>query len=69
MILACFFSSGCAEDVANNQTNHQFTSIVVVRFMSSARVLWIIRRTVFNMYVCLNHNWRYEYSQSDRRDK
>ena len=37
----------------NTQTNHHFTSIMVEHFMNSARVCWIIRRTVFNLYVCL----------------
>ena len=49
MILVYFPSGGCVDDVVNNQTNHQFTSIIVVYFMNSARVCWIIRRTVFNM--------------------
>ena len=41
-----FPSGGCVDNVANNQTNHQFTSIVVVHFMNSARVCWIIRTSV-----------------------
>ena len=49
MILVYFPLGGCADDVVNNQTNHQFASIIVVHFMNSARVCWIIRRTVFNM--------------------
>ena len=54
MILVYFPSGGCV-DVTNNQTNHhQFTSIMVVHFMNSARVCWIIRRTVFNVYISLN---------------
>ena len=59
MILVSFPSGGCVDDAVNNPTNHQFTSIIVIQFMNSARVCWIIRRTVFNMYVCLNHSWRY----------
>ena len=69
MILVYFPSGGCVDDVANNQTNHQFTSIIVVHFMNSARVCWIIRRTVFNMYVRLYHSWRYERNQLERRDE
>ena len=34
-----FPSGGCVDDVVNNQTNHQFTSIKVEHFMNSARVL------------------------------
>ena len=49
MILVYFHSGGYVDDVVNNQTNHQFTSIMVVHFMNSARVGWIIRRAVFNM--------------------
>ena len=37
MILVYFPSGGCVDDVANNQTNHKFTSVIVVHF--SARVL------------------------------
>ena len=61
MILVYFPSGGCVDDVVNNQTNHQITSIIVV-LMNSARVCWIIRRTVLNVYVCLNHSWRYEHN-------
>ena len=66
MILVYFPSGGCVNDVVNNQTNLQFTSIVVEHFMHSARVCWIIRRilSVFNVYVCLNHSWRYECKQT-----
>ena len=67
MILVYFPSGGCVDDVVNNQTNHQFTSIIAVPFMNSARVYWIIRRTVFNMYGCLNHSWRYEHNHFERR--
>ena len=69
MILVCFPSGGCVDDFVNNQTNHQFTSIIVVHFMNSARVCWIIRRTVFNTYNCLNHSWRYEQNQFEKRDE
>ena len=69
MILVYFPSGGCVDDVVNNQTNHQFTSVIVVHFMNSARVCWVIRRTVFNMYVRLNHSWRYEHNQFERRDE
>ena len=56
MILGYFPSDGCVDDVINNQRNHQFTSIILEHFMNSARVCWIIRRTVFNAYACLNHS-------------
>ena len=54
MILVYFPSGGCVDGVVNNRTNHQFISVIVVHFMNSARVCWNIRRTVFNVYVCLN---------------
>ena len=38
MILICFPSGGCVNDIVNNQINHQFTSAIVVNFMNSARV-------------------------------
>ena len=69
MILVYFPSGGCV-DVTNNQTNHhQFTSIMVVHFMNSARVCWIITRTVFNMYVRLNLSRGNERKQFEKRDK
>ena len=56
MILIYFPSGGCVNDVVNNQTNHQFTLIIAEHFMNSARVCWIIRRTAFDVYICLNHS-------------
>ena len=50
MILVYFPSGGCANDVVNNRKDHQFTSIIAVHFMDSARVCWIIRRNVFNVW-------------------
>ena len=38
MILVYFPSGGCVDDVVNNQTNHQFTSMIVVHCMNSTRV-------------------------------
>ena len=55
MILVYFY--GCVDDAVNNRTNHQFTSVIVVNFVNSARVCWIIKRTTFNLYVCLNYSW------------
>ena len=63
MILVYFPSGGCVNDVVNN---HQFNSVIVVHF--SARVCWIIKRTVFNVYVCLKHIWRYEHNQFEKND-
>ena len=37
--------------------------------MNSARVCWIIKRAVLNLYVCLNRNWRYEHNQLERDDE
>ena len=69
MILVYFASDGCVDDVINNRTIHQFTPAINVHFMNSPRVCWIIKRTVFNMCVCINYSWRYEYNQLERRDK
>ena len=69
MILVYFPLGGCVDDVVNDQTNHLFTSMIVVHFMNSARVCWVIRRTVFNMYVSLEYSWRYEHNQFERRDE
>ena len=69
MILVYFPSDGCVNNVVNNRTNRQFTSVIVVHFINSARVCWIIKRTVFNMYVCLNYSWRYKQNQFQSYDK
>ena len=69
MILVYFASGECINDVANNRTNHQFTSAIVVYFMNRTKVGWIIKRTIFTVYVCLNHSWRYEHNQFERRDE
>ena len=37
--------------------------------MNSVRVRWVIRKTVFNVYLCLNDSWNYEHNQFERRDK
>ena len=37
--------------------------------MNGAGVRWIIRRTVFNVYICLNHSLRYKHNQNGRRDE
>ena len=69
MILVYFASGGCIDDAVNNLTNHQFILAIVVYFINSARVGWIIKRIVFTVYVCLNHSWRYEHSQFERCDE
>ena len=38
MILVYFASGRCVNDVVNNRTNHQFTSVLVVNFNNGARV-------------------------------
>ena len=30
MVLVYFPSGGCLDDVVNNQTNHQFTSVIAI---------------------------------------
>ena len=69
MILVYFALGECVDDVVNNQTYHSFTLVIAVHFMDSARVCWIIKIAVFNVYVCLNHSWRYEHNQFERRDE
>ena len=59
LILVYFPSGECVDDVAKNKKNHQFTSIIVEHCMNSAKMCCIIRRTAFNVYVCLNKNRRY----------
>ena len=66
-MLTYFPSGECVDDVVNNRANHQFTSVIVVHFMNSAKVCWIIRRTVFIVYICLSHNWRYKHNQFEKR--
>ena len=34
--------------------------------MNGAGVCSIIKRTVFNVYICLNHSLRYKHNQSER---
>ena len=68
LIILVYFPS-CVDNVVNNHTNHQFTSIILEHFMNRARVCLIIRRTIFNVYACLNHSWRYERKQFERRDE
>ena len=69
MILVYFPSGGCVDDVVNNRVNHQFTSNIVVYFMNSERMCWIIRRTAFNVYTCLNHSLRYGDNKFEKRDE
>ena len=65
-ILVYFPSDRGVDYVVNNQTNHKFTCIIVLHV--TARVCWIIRRTIFNVNVCLNHSCRYEHNQFEKRD-
>ena len=53
MLIGGTAAGACVDDVANNQINHQFTSVIATHFMNSARVRWIIR-TVFNVYIWSN---------------
>ena len=43
------------DDVVINQKYYHLLQSVM-DFMNSARVCWIIRRTVFNMYISLNYS-------------
>ena len=69
MIMVYFPSRVCVLNVINNRTSRQLTSVIVVHVMNSTRVCWIIRRTVFSVYICLNHSWRYVHNQFERRDE
>ena len=53
MILV-YFPSGDVDDLVNNLANYQFTSVIVIHFMNGTELCWNIRRTVFNVCICLN---------------
>ena len=53
MILFFFPSGGCVDDVVNNRTSYKFASVIVIYFMNGAGVCWAIRRTIFNVSICL----------------
>ena len=59
MVLVYFASGRCVDAVVNNRTNYQITSAIIVNFMNSARVFWIIK--VFNVYFCLNHRHQRQF--------
>ena len=61
-----FSSSGCAammfpiiEQVIKN-TNMMFISFSVmhsvIHFMNAEKVRWMIRKAIYNVYICLNHS-------------
>ena len=56
MILVYFLSGECSNDVADNRQNYQFTSVIIIDLMNGAGVCCLIRRTVFNFCICLNHS-------------
>ena len=62
LILVYFPLGECVDGFVNNGTNHQFTSVIVIHFMNSAR-------TVFIAYVCLSHSWRYKHNQFEKHDE
>ena len=43
--------------------------VIVIDFMNDAGLYCIIRRTVFNVYICLDHSWRYKQNQIERLDE
>ena len=53
MILV-YFPSGDVDDLVNNRANYQCTSVIVIHFMNGTELCWNIRRTVFNVCICLN---------------
>ena len=54
--LVSFLSGGCADDVVNNRTYYQLTLVIVIHFMNGTGICWIIRRAIFNVWICLNHS-------------
>ena len=68
-MLVYFPSGECVDEVVNNRTNYQFTSVIVAHSMDSTKVCWIIRRTVFIVYVCLSNSWRYKHYQFERHNE
>ena len=44
-------------------------SVIAIHFMNGAGVCWIIRRTLFKVYICLNHSWGYKHNQIERFDE
>ena len=42
MIMVYFPSDGCADDVANNRANYQFTSVIAIYFMNGAGVCSVV---------------------------
>ena len=61
-----FPSGGCVDDVVNIQTNYCFTSVIAIHFMNGAGACWVIRRTVFNVYICLNHSPSYKHNKLEK---
>ena len=37
--------------------------------MAQGCTYWVIRRTVFNVYICLKHSSRYKHSKTERCDE
>ena len=56
MILVYLPLVGCVDDVVNNRANYHFTSVIVIHVMNGAEVYWIIKRTVFNVQISVNHS-------------
>ena len=53
-MIPVYFPSGDVDDLVNNRANYQFTSVIVIHFMNGTELCWNIRRTVFNVCICLN---------------
>ena len=49
MVLVYFPSGVCVDDIVKNETNYQFTSVIVTHFENDEGVCWTIRRTVCNV--------------------
>ena len=61
MILISFPLGGCVDEVADNQTNYQGYKYIYFLQYHTLRVIYfmngegVFRRTIFNVYIYLNH--------------
>ena len=69
IILVSFPQDVYVDNVFNNQTIYQFTSVIMIHFMNVAGVCCIIRRTAFIVYICLNNISRYKHDRTERLDE
>ena len=64
----CFFSFRLMYCWGNRQSNRlsriqiyvylvHYRTLIVIHIMNAEWVCYIMRRTIFNVYICLNHSW------------